>query len=306
MDLSSTFQYHGWDIKYALLESENTTTSNEAIETNPIVFVHGTPWSSVVFKPLIHALLAKGACKILVYDLPGYGQSQKYANNAEAENTKKLFQGDTSVKFQAETLTALLSHTQLNDKKPAVIAHDIAGTIVLRAHLLHNCEFESMLLVDANAVLPWGDGFYELVRESPAPFLALPLRIFEAVVRAVTKSAVHNPQVLQSGWEDLLAEPWIDSVAKQKSFVRQIAQANDAAVAEMLEGELYGRVRCRVKIIWGEQDQWIPREKIEEFRRRPGGGGGEFVGIPEAEHLVMLDQPERFAIEVFEWLSRSV
>lgn len=308
MDLSSTFHHQGWAIKYALLESNNTTASNEAVQPKPVVFVHGTPWSSVVFRPLIHALLAKGAYKILVYDLPGYGQSQQYHNNAEVEKTRKDFVGDTSVKFQAETLTALLLHTRLDGEKgnpkPAVIAHDIAGTIVLRAHLLHNCEFESMLLVDANAVLPWGDGFFKLVRESPAPFLSLPLPIFEAVVRAVTKSAVHNSQVLHNGWEDLLAEPWIGSPAKQKSFVRQIAQANDADVAEMLEGELYKRVRCHVKIIWGEQDQWIPREKIEEFRLRLGDRVGEFVVIPEAGHLVMLDQPERFAIESFDWLNR--
>lgn len=313
MELSSTFQYQGWDIKYALLESENTTTSDEAVQAKSVVFVHGTPWSSVVFRPLIRALLAKGAYKVLAYDLPGYGLSQTHtASDDDADGgskTKKDFEGDTSVKFQAETLTALLSHTQLDGKKgnpkPAVIAHDIAGTIVLRAHLLHNCEFESMLLVDANAVLPWGDGFYKLLRESPAPFLSLPLSIFEAMVRAVTKSAVHDPRVLQSGWEDLLAEPWTGSAAKQKSFVRQIAQANDADVAEMLEGDLYKRVRCDVKTIWGEQDQWIPREKIEEFRQRLGDRVGEFVVIPHAGHLVMLDQPERFAIEVFDWLNRS-
>ena len=214
------------------------------------------------------------------------------------------------MKFQAKALAELLKHVQLDGKPdhatPAVIAHDIAGTIVLRAHLLEACEFDTMMLVDANAVLPWGDGFYKLAREEPVSFLRLPPRIFEAVVRAVIQSAVHDPSVLKTGWEDALARPWIGGEAgeRQKSFVRQIAQADDGDVAEMLEGGFYGRVRCDVKIVWGEQDQWIPKNKVEDLIGRLNGKAKEFAFIPEAGHLVMLDQPERFAIEVFDWLTR--
>jgi hypothetical protein len=93
------------------------------------------------------------------------------------------------VKFQATALTELLKHVQLDGRDghpaPAVIAHDIAGAIILRAHLLHDCEFDTMMLLDTNAILPWGDGFYKLVRSEPHPFVKLPPTIFEAVVRAV-------------------------------------------------------------------------------------------------------------------------
>ena len=167
------------------------------------------------------------------------------------------------------------------------------------------------MLLDTNAVLPWGDGFYKLVRSEPHPFLKLPRTIFEAVVRAVIRSACYNPTVLHTGWEDILARPWIGrpsdgagAVARQRSFVRQIAQANDEDVAEMLAGDLYERVRCDVKIVWGEQDQWIPREKMEDLMRRLNGRVKECAFIPEAGHLIMLDQPGRFAIEVFDWLTR--
>lgn len=219
------------------------------------------------------------------------------------------------MKFQADALAALLKHVQLDGREghpaPAVIAHDIAGAIVLRAHLLHGCEFDTMLLCDTNAVLPWGDGFYKLVRSEPHPFLKLPPSIFEAVVRAVIQSACHDPNVLQTGWEDVLARPWIgrlsdgaETAERQRSFVRQIAQANDTDVAEMLEGDLYERVRCDVKILWGEQDKWIPEGRIKELIRRLKGRVKERAFIPEAGHLVMLDQPGRFAIEVFDWLTR--
>lgn len=248
-------------------------------------------------------LLSKPAYQVLIYDLPGYGQSQNYSSQDGAVS-KAGFQGDTSVKFQAKALAALIQNVRLSSP-PAVIAHDIAGSIVLRTHLLERVPFASMLLLDTNAVLPWGDGFYKLVRSSPEPFVQLPGPIFEAVVRAVTQSACHNPSVLQAGWEDLIVQPWIGSAEAQSSFVRQIAQADDGDVREMLEGNVgYADVQCDVKVMMGEQDQWIPREKVEDLVRQLGKRAKEFVVVPEAGHLVMLDQPARVAVEVFEWLAK--
>ncbi|KAK3712764.1 hypothetical protein LTR37_008854 [Vermiconidia calcicola] len=294
MELPSGYNFQGWNIRYNLTGSNNT---------------------SQLYRPIIEALQAKSTYQILVYDLPGYGQSQEFNSKTTATTSNRDFLGDTSVKFQSKALAALLKHAKLDGQEghptPAVIAHDIAGAIVLRAHLLDGCEFDTMLLVDTNAVLPWGDGFYKLIRSEPQPFMKLPPSIFEAVVRAVTQSACHDPKILQTGWEDVLARPWIGrqsdgagAVDAQQSFVRQIAQADDADVAEMLDGDMYEEVRCDVKIIWGEQDQWIPREKIEELTKRLHGRVKESAFIPDAGHLVMLDQPTRFAIEVFDWLTR--
>ncbi|KAL5348861.1 hypothetical protein ACLOAV_006284 [Pseudogymnoascus australis] len=310
MNLPSTYEFQGWNIRYDLKRSRNTTGSNQT-KAKCLVFVHGTPWSSIVFKPIVEALLAKGSYKILVYDLPGYGQSQDYNPNSNETTSKADFPGDTSVKFQAKALAELLRHVALDGRgtnpTPAIIAHDIAGTIVLRAHLLHDCNFDTILMAESNCVLPWGDGFYKLARSEPQTFVKLPPKISEAVVRAVIQSACHDVKVLETGWEDALAQPWISSDGaeagdRQRSFVRQIAQADDGDVAEMLEGEMYARVRCDVKIVWGEQDQWIPRARIEETIEKLGSRVKQTVFIPNAGHLVMLDQPERFAIEVFDWL----
>ncbi|OBT69230.1 hypothetical protein VE03_01987 [Pseudogymnoascus sp. 23342-1-I1] len=313
MDLPLTYKFQGWNIQYDLRRSINTVASNPT-KTKCLVFVHGTPWSSIVFKPIIEALLAKGPYQILVYDLPGYGQSQAYNPDTNTTTSKADFPGDTSVKFQATTLAELLKHVDLDGKgsnpAPAIIAHDIAGTIVLRAHLLHDCNFDTILMAESNCVLPWGDGFYKLARSEPQTFVKLPPKILEAVVRAVIQSACHDVKVLETaGWEDALANPWVDADGagggdRQRSFVRQIAQADDGDVAEMLEGGLYARVRCDVKIVWGEEDQWIPRARIEETIQRLGSSVKQTAFIPNAGHLVMLDQPERFAIEVFDWLIR--
>ncbi|KAK4624214.1 hypothetical protein CLAFUW4_05965 [Fulvia fulva] len=310
MDLPSTFKYAGWKISFTLLEP----TSPQTAQTKTIVCVHGTPWSSVVFQSIVDALQAKFSCRILLYDLPGYGQSQSYTAPMSQTPEQGLFLGDTSVSFQAKALSALLQGLAIDGREghpvSAVIAHDISGTIVLRSHLIHRCNFSNMLLMDTNAVLPWGDGFYKLARSQPQVFLQLPSNIFEAVVRAVTRSAVYDANKLDGGWEDRTVEPWIkpeggedlDAQQRPSSFVRQIAQANDADVAEMLDQKLYGQVRCDVKILWGEKDLWIPKEKMEQFSAMLGDRMKEFVVVPDAGHLIMIDQPERVAAEVLNWI----
>ncbi|KJX97549.1 hypothetical protein TI39_contig481g00028 [Zymoseptoria brevis] len=315
MDLPSSFPYKAWTIRYNVIESKSASTPiSTRYEKRFIVFVHGTPWSSAVYKPVISSLLAiNTSYRILSYDLLGYGRSQAYGSTSPDAVSKANLPGDTSVAFQAQALAALLEHTHFSGSDghtpPAVIAHDIAGAIVLRVHLLHGVEFSSMLLCDTNAVLPWGDGFYKLVRSQPQMFLDLPDHVFEAVVRSVVKSASCQANDVGDEWVDVLSSPWVGGASeaerkeRQMSFVRQIAQADDGDVKQMLDLQVYRNVRCEVKMIWGEKDSWIPREKLEELRVRMGGTVKELVPIADAGHLVMLDQPVRFEREVFDWLS---
>lgn len=306
MKLSSTFPHEGWNIKYTV--STPSTSTRQNLKT--ILFVHGTPWSSQVFIPLAKSVLATHNYRIILYDLPGYGESQAQdSTQKSSEDTLKLFKQDmhkdTSVKFQAAALAALISRLELSSP-PLVIAHDIAGSIVLRTHLLHNVNFASMMLLETNCILPWGDGFYKLVRSNPEVFVQLPPTIFESVVRAVIRSASHNPDDFPKSWEDTLAKPWIERAEewRQRSFVRQIAQADDEDVKEMLDQKLYEEVRCDVKIVWGESDAWIPKHKMERLREMLGEKCKEFIVVPEAGHLVMVDQPERVMSEVLRWVGR--
>lgn len=302
--LPSTFHHSNWNIKYTLL----SPSAPSASPPKTLVFVHGTPWSSTVFSPLATALQTTTPnLTILLYDLPGYGQSQTLS--PPTAPGPKGFSGSTSVRAQASALAALLAHLSLDGKNgntaPAVLAHDIAGAIALRAHLLHGCEFARLMLLDTNAVLPWGDGFYALAREQHGVFARLPGHVHEAVVRAVARSASVRAGGLGEEWEDVLVAPWVGSAEAQESFVRQIAQADDGDVAEMFEGGMYGSVRCQVTVLWGDGDSWIPREKMERLCELIGERLEKpLVVIEGAGHLLMLDQPERVEDEVRRWLGK--
>ena len=81
---------------------------------------------------------------------------------------------------------------------------------------------------------------------------------------------------------------------------------DDGDVAEMFEGGLYGSVRCQVRVMWGDGDSWIPREKME----RLCGLLGErlekpLVVVEGAGHLLMLDQPEKVDDEIKSWLGNA-
>ena len=96
MDLPSTYHFQGWDVRYSLARSNNALASDRQ-QVNSVVFVHGTPWSSAVFRPVVEALLAKESYQILVYDLPCYGQSQDSHLDSSTTTSEEDFLGDTSV-----------------------------------------------------------------------------------------------------------------------------------------------------------------------------------------------------------------
>lgn len=309
-DLPETFAHNGWSIRYLARRAKYEDSS--AAASPWVVFVHGTPWSSEVFRPLANALSAGGSFNVVLYDLPGYGQSQAF-NRSQADSGP-----DTSAKAQAESLAALLQHLGLDGKvgntSPHVIAHDIAGVISLRAHLLHGCEYRSLCLLDTNCVLPWGDKLYNTIRTNAAVYEELPAVVFEGCLRAIIQSARVKGQGLGPEWEDVLAWPWLSGGSAsdsglqydpQKNFVRQIKQSDDGHTAELLDNGLYPKVRCDVKILWGEKDEWIPYEKMQRIASLLGDRLKGFVTVPDAGHLIMLDQPERVTLEIARWLERK-
>jgi pimeloyl-ACP methyl ester carboxylesterase len=305
-ELPDSFSHNGWTIRYLARRRESAAPA-AATATAWVVFVHGTPWCSDVFRPIEQALYATGHFNIVLYDLPGYGQSQIF-------NAQDASEPDTSVKAQGKALAALLQHLNLGgmdaERTAHIVAHDIGGVISLRAHLLHGCEYRSLCLLDTNCVLPWGDKLYNLVRSNPQVFEELPAGVFEGCLRAIIQSARVKGQGLGPDWADILARPWLAGNASspklqynpQTNFVRQIKQSDDKHTAELLNKNLYAQVRCDVKLIWGERDEWIPYEKIQSLAKMLGNRQKAFVTIPDAGHLIMLDQPERVALEVGLWL----
>ena len=271
-DVPETFLFEGQSVRYGILGRPDDP---------PLVLVHGTPFSSVVWRRIAPYLAEHR--QVFYYDLLGYGRSEMQPNQ------------DVSLAIQGRVFAELLNHWRLS--QPDVVAHDFGGCTALRTHLLQGCEYRSLTLIDPVALAPWGSPFVRHVRDHETAFAGLPPYIHAAILPAYIGSASFHP--LSAAALQLYVEPWL-SASGQAAFYRQIAQM-DQRYTDEIESR-YGEIRCPVRVIWGEQDGWIPVERGRELARRIAGS--HLRVVPLAGHLVQEDAPEAIVAALLSELVR--
>ncbi|POX42547.1 alpha/beta hydrolase [Streptomyces sp. Ru73] len=257
--LDRTFRSSAGTVRWARLGPE---------DAEPVVLLHGTPFSSYVWHGIAPALARRH--QVFVWDMPGYGASEKHAGQ------------DVSLAAQGRVFTELLAHWGLG--RPAVVAHDFGGAVALRAHLLHGAAYRRLALVDPVALAPWGTPFFRLVGAHTAVFEQLPPALHRGLMREYVRSASHRG--LRDDVAEELVRPWTDE-AGQAAFYRQIAQA-DQRYTDEIQRE-YGGIDIPVTVCWGTEDTWIPVARAHELAAAIPGARLEL--IPGAGHLVPLDAP---------------
>lgn len=248
----------------------------------PVVFCHGTPFSSRVWAPYADALAEDHT--VYLWDMPGYGLSSKRPEH------------DVSLDVQGELFADLLAHWELSS--PRVVAHDYGGVVSLRAHLLHGRPYHSLALVDVVALAPWGTPYFRLVRDHAAAFSAVPAAIYEGGLRAYIRGASHRG--LADADLAALAEPWLGEEG-QPAFYRQIAQA-DQRYTDEIEPR-YADLDLPVLVVWGAEDCWLPVEQAHRLAATIPGARLEL--IDGAGHLVQLDRPVELATSLHRWLTQA-
>lgn len=267
--LSEVFSWRGRSVRWS-----------KAGSGPDVVFCHGTPWSSELWRPIAEALAPYFT--VHLWDMPGYGHSSKNEGHR------------VSLDVQGELFGDLLSHWHL--ESPHVVAHDFGGAVALRAHLLHQRRYGSLALVDVVALRPWGSDFFRLVAEHPHVFAQLPHAVHEGALRAYVSGASHrglSPDALES-----LVAPWTDDLG-QAAFYRQIAQADEAHTDEI--EPLYPTIDVPTLVVWGQEDTWIPVDRAHRLCELIPGARLHLV--EDAGHLIQLDQPEALTAALASWLS---
>lgn len=238
-------------------------------EGHPLVLIHGTPFSSQVWRR-IAPLLARH-WEVYFFDLIGYGQSEKQANQ------------DVSLGVQNGLLAALFSHWGL--ARPDVLCHDFGGATALRGYYLNQLRYRRLTIVDPVAVAPWGSPFVAHVRKFEEAFAGLPDYAHEALLRAYIGGAAYR-QLSDEALETYMT-PWLGKEGKP-AFYRQIAQMDQKYTDEV--ENLYGPLEAETTVLWGEKDVWIPIERGELLAQKLTGG--QLFRVPNAGHLVQEDAPE--------------
>ncbi|WP_134321822.1 alpha/beta fold hydrolase [Cumulibacter soli] len=245
-----------------------------------LVFLHGTPWSSRLWRPIADALAHRFT--VYLWDMPGYGMSSKEPSHGVDLGT------------QGQLFADLLEHWGL--ARPHVIAHDFGGAVALRSRLLHGAMYASLCLVDVVALAPWGSPYFNLVKAHASVFEQLPPAVHRGALEAYIRGASYGglrPEDLR-----MLAEPWLTE-SGQGAFYRQIAQADERFTTEI--EQLYASIVEPVHIVWGEEDAWVPPDRAQ--RLHAAIPHSSITMIPGAGHLIQLDAPAALAADLAEWMT---
>jgi pimeloyl-ACP methyl ester carboxylesterase len=258
LSLTNTFDFDGNAVKWGRMGAGA-----------PLVLLHGTPFSSQVWRRIVPHLTDHRT--VYYFDLIGYGQSEMCEGQ------------DVSLAVQNRLLAALFDTWGLS--KPDVVAHDFGGATALRGYFLDGLRYASLTIFDAVALAPWGSPFVQHVRQHQAAFAGMPDYMHQALLAAYLQTAAHNtltPEAIQ-----IYSAPWVGDVG-QRAFYRQIAQMDQKYTDEV--ERLYQPLDCPVRVQWGREDKWIPAQVGGALARRISTEACTYV--EGAGHLVQEDRPE--------------
>ncbi|MGW6567739.1 alpha/beta fold hydrolase [Streptomyces sp. NPDC054975] len=235
---------------------------------DPVVLVHGTPYSSFLWRDIAPALARTRT--VFVFDHLGFGQSDQREGQ------------DLSLAAHGKTFARLLDHWGLSS--PSVVAHDIGGAVALRSLLLEGRSYRDLTLFDAVSGGEWERGLFQLMLEHTDVFRRLPDYAHAALVAGHLRHATHRgfrQEVL-----DAFLAPWRGS-AGQAAFYRQYSQIrqHDTVAYE----NLLGGISLPVRLIWGREDRILPPKYAVWLHERIPHA--ELHWIEGAGHLLQEDAP---------------
>lgn len=247
---------------------------------HPVVLLHGTPSSSLIWRDVVPKLISAGL-KVHVYDLLGFGLSERPWDPSV----------DTSMTGQVVVLEKLMRHWDL--KSTHVVAHDIGGGIAQRLAVFSPDLIRSLTLID---VVSFDSYPSPRTREQMAQGLE------KLAKRADGDHRTHFREWLLSAVvrKDKFAASSLDSfldyisgpVGQPSLFEHQVRHYDPKHTMEVAPrlGEL---ADMPVQLIWGADDAWqvldwahrlneaIPNSKLEV--------------LEECGHFSPEDQPKKIS-----------
>jgi pimeloyl-ACP methyl ester carboxylesterase len=256
----------------------------------PVVFIHGTPSSSLIWRKLLPQLVGAGY-QVHIYDLLGFGQSER---PLEPEV-------DTSISGQVPLLEKLLVHWEVETFH--LVGHDIGGGVAQRFTLFHPSRVRSLTLIDSVSFdsYPSKRTRQQLAKGLEA-LIKAPSDEHRAHFREWILSAVEDRQAMRDGPLDAYIE-MISGPIGQGSFFLHQARHYDPKHTMEIAGRMHELGQRPVKLIWGADDAWQSIEMAERLRRAIPGATLEV--IKNASHFSPEDQPKQIAECLISFLSEN-
>jgi len=254
-------------------------------EGDPVVFLHGTPSSSLIWRNVAPRIVQQ-ACRAHVFDLLGFGMSER-PQDPEV---------DTSISAQVGILKAMLDHWGL--ERFHLVAHDIGGGIAQRFGVFHPERLLSLTLIDVVSYDSYPSPRTRQQMQQGLDALAkAPDASHRSHFRDWLLSAVHNKETFADGpletYLDYISG-WIGQPSLFQHQVRHYDPVHTLDVADWLP-ELG---KLPVQLIWGAEDGWQVIDWAHKLQ--DAIPGSRLTVLEECGHFSPEDQPERIAALVLE------
>ena len=258
-----TFDYHGIKINYY-----------EAGQGPPIILLHGFGACAYTWRHVIPDLAAQH--RVFTLDLKGYGLSDKPAD------------GHYAVSDQADMVVDFIRRQDLHDL--VIMGHSMGGAVTLMTYLkLRETDpgrIKKLVLIDSAGYPQKMPKFIALAK---VPGLS-------AGLSKVVSPRFATALVLKKSYydKDKITEEQIDTysyygilpgaAAAVSQTARQLVpQDIDTLIAQ------YQTIKVPVLIIWGREDEVVPLEVGENFKRDIPDS--QLVVIPHCGHIPLEEEP---------------
>jgi 3-oxoadipate enol-lactonase len=229
-----------------------------------VLLLHGLGADHSSWQYQVEALSNNSFIRPIAIDLPGFGESN-------------FVQGRWSADMVAEACVLLLN--SLSVRKAHIIGISMGGVIAQKIACLYTSRVEKLILINTFASLKpqkFNEGIYLLRR-----FVVASLKGKDYQAGLVAKRLF----------------PTVEQVYYRDEIIRQILQANPKVYNMALRELGLMDIRKEIKkisvptlVITAENDTTVPvKNQIEMAKLIPGA---HQVFIPNANHAVIVDQPE--------------
>ena len=255
----------------------------------PVVLIHGTPSSSLVWRDVQPSLTTAGY-RVHVYDLLGYGRSER----PQAPSV------DTSVTGQVPVLEGLLETWGLEECH--LVAHDIGGAVAQRFAIERPEAVRSLTLIDTVSYDSWPS---RRTREQMQAGLETLIRAGDDEHRAHFRDWLLSTVRNEERFEETALDAFLDfisgPVGQASFFQHQVMHYDPRHTNEI--ADRYPELGARpVQILWGADDGW---QTVDWAHRLHGAiPGSELHVLEDCGHFAMEDRPERISELLVDFLER--
>jgi pimeloyl-ACP methyl ester carboxylesterase len=261
-----------------------------------LLLIHGCPFSSFVWRKVIPLLSSRYRC--IAPDLLGLG------------DTETPDDADWSLRAQTKMIVELLDELRID--RAHVVGHDHGGAVAQLLAAEHPARIDRLVLSNAEAYDNWPSAEERpFVRATQIPILGelllwlwsrrLPFKLALTGAKAVHDPSVLSPELLEGYIQANLADHHRRS--KTRRFLAgQFDPENNRTTIDLLDG--LRQFDHPTLLVWAAEDPHFgPQWGERLYRDIPGAV--RFELLAHTGHLLMEEQPERYATLILQFLEEK-